>query len=162
ETVRRLIGEYALAHDLTEQQAMAATLNQVADTLGPNARPAKEPSAAPVTEPHFNQADLNSALKTSRPASSQQEFPEMLKLFVSHSFRDLEFVKVIVEFLKAALKLSANDIRCTSLDGHRLPGGADTLTQLRREINNVSAFIGIISAVSLDSMYVAFELGARW
>jgi hypothetical protein len=85
-----------------------------------------------------------------------------LELFVSHSSKDVALVKLLINLLRSALKLSAPENRCTSVDGYRLPGGADTMGQLRREVHDAQAFIGIVSAASLDSMYVAFELGARW
>src|SRR5260370_9252307 len=86
----------------------------------------------------------------------------MLKLFVSHSSKDREIVTLLVDLVRSALRLSAKEIRCTSVDGYRLPGGADTMEQLRLEIHEAQAFVVIISAVSLESMNVAFELGARW
>jgi hypothetical protein len=86
----------------------------------------------------------------------------ILKLFVSHSSRDVGIVTLLVDLLRSALKLSATEIRCTSIDGYRLPGGADTLNQLRREVHDAQAFVGVISTASIESMYVMFELGARW
>ncbi len=39
----------------------------------------------------------------------------------------------------------------------------DTRTQrLRLEVHEAVAFVGVISASSLRSLYVAFELGGRW
>jgi len=38
-----------------------------------------------------------------------------MRLFVSHSSKDLSFVEALVEFLRSALNLAALDIRCTSL-----------------------------------------------
>ena len=86
----------------------------------------------------------------------------MLKLFVSHSSKDHAIVRLLVGLLTSALNLSANEIRCTSVDGYRLPGGANTLEQLRIEVHDAQAFLCIISRASLESMYVAFEMGARW
>jgi hypothetical protein len=85
-----------------------------------------------------------------------------IRLFISHSSADLEFVNLLVKLLQKALNLSNRDIRCTSLDGYRLPGGAYISQQLRNEIASSEAFIGIISVASLESIYVVFELGARW
>lgn len=85
-----------------------------------------------------------------------------IRLFISHSSVDLEFVKLLVKLLQKALNLITGDIRCTSLDGYRLPGGAYISHQLRDEIASSEAFVGIISIASLESTYVVFELGARW
>lgn len=85
-----------------------------------------------------------------------------MKVFVSHSSRDRDLAEAVIALLRDALPLSSKDIRCTSVDGYRLPAGANTHEQLRREVSNAEAFIGIISQASLQSAYVIFELGARW
>jgi TIR domain len=85
-----------------------------------------------------------------------------IKVFISHSASDLAIVTPLVHLLRSAFNLSAQAIRCTSLDGYRLPGGADTDLQLKSEVHEAVAFIGLLSAASLRSLYVAFELGARW
>ena len=95
-------------------------------------------------------------------AQPRESTSPILELFVSHSSKDVELVGLLVTLLRSALNLSATGIRCTSVDGYRLPGGADTMEQLRREVHDAQAFIGVVSSASLDSMYVAFELGARW
>jgi hypothetical protein len=58
--------------------------------------------------------------------------------------------------------MSADQIRCSSVDGYRLPIGANTEDQLREEVNAAKVLIGLITPSSLTSSYVTFELGARW
>jgi len=85
-----------------------------------------------------------------------------MELFISHSSEDSQLAERVIDLVRAALNLPANEIRCTSVDGYGLRGGANTDEALRREVHSSKAFIGILSQASLNSMYVAFELGARW
>jgi hypothetical protein len=85
-----------------------------------------------------------------------------MRLFVSHSTKDREFVAALVDFLRSALNLSVSDIRCTSLPGYGLPGGANITDQLKREALDADAFIAVISYSALDSIFTVFEMGARW
>jgi hypothetical protein len=83
-------------------------------------------------------------------------------LFISHSSKDVRVVEALVDLFRAALPLTPENIRCSSLDGYRLPGGADIDTHLRQEVPAAQAFVGVISHNSLRSTYVSFEFGARW
>ncbi|WP_428305460.1 TIR domain-containing protein [Lacipirellula sp.] len=85
-----------------------------------------------------------------------------IDIFVSHSSRDAELAKALVELFRRAYNLPSAKIRCTSVAGYKLPAGADTNEQLRRETVEARALVGIITEVSRDSAYVLFELGARW
>jgi TIR domain len=88
--------------------------------------------------------------------------PSTPLLFVSHSSRDKEIADALVRLFRSALNLRPDEIRCSSVDGYRLPGGADTDEQLRAEILTAETLIGIISPHGMSSAYVLFELGARW
>jgi predicted RNA-binding Zn-ribbon protein involved in translation (DUF1610 family) len=83
-------------------------------------------------------------------------------LFISHSSNDIAFVQSLIDLIRAALNLDVSKIRCTSVDGYRLPGGANTDEQLKKEVHDAETFIGVISSESIKSIYVVFELGARW
>jgi hypothetical protein len=86
----------------------------------------------------------------------------MVSIFISHSSKDAAFAERLVELLRAAFSLAPDRIRCTSIDGHRLPGGAEIDHQLRQELLEAPVFIGVLSKSSFESTYVLFELGARW
>jgi hypothetical protein len=92
-----------------------------------------------------------------RPVSVNGDQPLVL---ISHSSKDVELASALVEFLRAGLL--TNRIRCSSVDGFRLPAGVDTDSQLRAEVNTTDVVIGLITPNSLVSAYVMFELGARW
>jgi hypothetical protein len=83
-------------------------------------------------------------------------------LFISHCSDDVELAGRLVALFRVALNLPSSAIRCSSVDGYRLPGGANTDEQLRREVHDAEAFVGIVSTASVRSLYVLFELGARW
>lgn len=112
----------------------------------------------------YNRAIEEIALLERKAAGtrSPSEVMPTLKLFISHCSKDIAVVEPLVDLLQSALNLPASDIRCTGIDGCRLPGGADTDEQLRGEVHDSEAFIGVISLASISSMFVVFELGARW
>jgi hypothetical protein len=84
------------------------------------------------------------------------------KIFISHSARDARLAEQLVDLIRAAFNFSSKHIRCTSVDGTRLPGGAYTDEQVRREVAEATLLIGLISQNAISSAYVLFELGARW
>lgn len=85
-----------------------------------------------------------------------------LLTFISHSSQDVKLATALVKLIQSALLLPASSIRCTSVDGCRLPAGVDTDCQIRDDVLKARVLIGLISPTSLCSTYVLFELGARW
>lgn len=85
-----------------------------------------------------------------------------IEIFISHNSRDAGIAEALINLLRTALNISADRIRCTSVDGYRLPGGASVEEQLRREVHEAKIFLGLITPSSIRSAYVLFELGARW
>ena len=85
-----------------------------------------------------------------------------MKVFISHNSKDEELAKILVNLLQKSMRLSSYDIRCSSVDGYRLIGGVAVDETLRIEVHDAELVIGLITPDSLKSLYVAFELGARW
>ena len=87
----------------------------------------------------------------------------MIDVFISHSSKaDAKLAAALANFLRDALSLKKEQIRCTSVDGYRLPAGSHTESQLRKEIKNAKYFLALITPASLKSPWVLIELGARW
>lgn len=95
-------------------------------------------------------------------ASQSRQVETTMKVFISHSSADRDAAGAFVEFLRAALPIPAKELRCTSVDGYKLPAGTNAEEQLRQEVFEAETFVAILSPNSLASMYVMFELGARW
>lgn len=81
------------------------------------------------------------SVKTQNKDTSKQDFnsektnsKSNIKIFISHSSKDVNIAEAVIDLLRGALNMSANQIRCTSVEGYRLPIGADTSEQLREEI----------------------------
>jgi hypothetical protein len=85
-----------------------------------------------------------------------------LDIFISHSTEDREVASRFINLLRAALPIDPTRIRCTSVEGFRLPAGASFNEQLRSEVFGATVLVALLSASSLGSMYTLFELGARW
>jgi len=96
-------------------------------------------------------------MATGQPATHKD-----LAVFISHSSKDTPLAEALIDLLKAALALRAEQIRCSSVDGYRLPVGVNTESKLREEVNAANVVVGLVTPNSLASAYVMFELGARW
>jgi hypothetical protein len=68
----------------------------------------------------------------------------------------------MIRAIEAGVKIESTEIRCTSVKGYGLKVGVHTAKQLKQEITEAEAIIGIVTPHSLSSSYVLFELGAAW
>ena len=93
--------------------------------------------------------------------TTEQNTDEII-VFVSHDSDDSELAKLLADLFQKSLRFPHSAIRCSSVDGYRLPGGVTTNEMLRLEVHAAKLVIGLITPSSLQSLYVAFELGARW
>ena len=75
----------------------------------------------------------------------------MINIFISHISKDVGLVKALIDLIRSALSIPASDIRCTSVPGYKLPGGAVTESQVRQEVLAAPVFIGLITEASLSS-----------
>lgn len=85
-----------------------------------------------------------------------------VKIFVSHSAADELMASALVDCLLSSMVLADDELRCTSVPGHRLPVGSDFAATLLEDIGDSSIVIGLITRSALLSSWVLFELGATW
>jgi hypothetical protein len=96
---------------------------------------------------------------TSKPVATPDA---SMDIFISHSNADEEIAGALAHLFQVGLTLNAKKIRCTSVDGFRLPAGAKIEERLKVEVHNARVLVGLITPASVQSSYVLFELGARW
>lgn len=108
----------------------------------------------------------NQLTRTEVPTApkSQQSGTQAMQpvIFISHSSKNLEVGDAILRLLKDAFGLRTSEIRYTSHPAYGLSGGSDPSATLRQEVVAAKLVVGLITAESVDSQYVLFELGARW
>ncbi len=85
----------------------------------------------------------------------------MIDVFISHSSQNEKLADSLASFIREALSVKPDRIRCTSVSPYRLPGGAHTENQLRAEIKEAKCFLALITPTSVVSPWVLIELGAR-
>jgi hypothetical protein len=85
-----------------------------------------------------------------------------IKLFISHSSADELLASALVDCILASVSIEDDEVRCTSVAGHRLPVGSDFAATLKGDIGVSSAVIGLLTQRAISSSWVLFELGATW
>ena len=84
------------------------------------------------------------------------------RVFISHRHKDEKIVRALLDCIELYFHVDPSDIRCTSVQPYRLPVGQETADRLRDEIANAEVVLGILTTDTLESSYVAFELGSAW
>lgn len=109
----------------------------------------------------LDQLEAEHAQTGNQVKSSEQPRTSLL-VFISHSSKDEILVKALIQVIRDALNIPQEQIRCSTVSGFRLTGGKPINDQLRVEVHDSKAFVGLVTANSMKSPYVLFELGARW
>ncbi len=109
----------------------------------------------------FAKGPNDEALQRLTQLLSFRQAQSNLLVFISHSSHDKKIATALVQLLLLALEIPPETIRCTAVDGFGLHAGTE-IERLKKEIYEAKVFIGLITPASLQSVYVLFELGARW
>ena len=87
----------------------------------------------------------------------------MTSIFISHSHSDKELANKLVMFLILALKLEAEEILCSSNPDQGLSLISSSVTdQLKTQLRDSEVLIVLITADSLNSAWIPFEVGSFW
>jgi hypothetical protein len=153
---------------LSELEYLLAKIQEFVARWRPSPRPTPgifyvQPGWAQSTDEQAGEAlSILKQLRKGLPKAPTKDIATTMKIFVSHSSVDSRAAEALVDCMRAALNISAKDIRCTSVPGYKLPAGADSNEQLRVEVFECDIFVALLSPSSMLSIYVMFELGARW
>ncbi len=134
-----------------------SSLSNQAYELGKRVRESDEWAGLAEAIAEAERGEESQDMKNNKRPTNQR-----ILVLISHSSKDKALAEALIELLRAALGLRAEQIRCSSVDGYRLPAGVNTDDQLRAEIRSAAVLIGLLTPSSLSSTYVLFELGARW
>lgn len=85
-----------------------------------------------------------------------------LKLFISHAAADEALASALVELIFSSMVLEDEELRCTSVPGHRLPVGSDFAETLLKDLADTAIVVGLVTRNAISSSWVLFELGATW
>lgn len=84
------------------------------------------------------------------------------KIFISHSSKDVQYVKLIVDFLEG-IGIRTNDLFCSSIPGYDIPINQDIYDYLRMQFNEYNLHvIFVLSKNYYQSAACLNEMGAAW
>jgi hypothetical protein len=85
-----------------------------------------------------------------------------IKIFISHANADEKLASALVDCIFSCMVLEDEEVRCTSVSGHKLPIGGDAATILRDELGETGVVVGLLTKNAISSSWVLFELGSTW
>ena len=95
--------------------------------------------------------------------ASATRLPRPDVLFIPHASADASLAEALTEMIQLGAGVDASRIRCTSLDGMKVPAGVrDYVTFLRDEIVQAKVVMPLITPAFFDSPVCLVELGATW
>ena len=83
-------------------------------------------------------------------------------IFISHRESDAKVAEPLVNLLLSSLEITEDEIRCTSVPGHKLDFGKAIDDQFKADIRISTVVVALLTKQSLESNWVLFELGASW
>ena len=87
--------------------------------------------------------------------------PRASRVFISHSSKDIIYVKAIVELLEN-IGLSHKQIFCSSVPGYGIPLDDDIFEYLKKQLNDYVHVIYVLSNNYYESATSLNEMGAAW
>lgn len=88
-------------------------------------------------------------------------FNSDLDIFISHSSKDQEIVKALIEVIEKTIGKGFK-IRCTSVLDYKIEPGKNFENQIKEDILNAKLVIALLSKDSLASGHVQNEIGGAW
>ena len=85
----------------------------------------------------------------------------MAKIFIIHSSRDRELIRILLDFLQIGMGISRDEIFCTSYP-EELPTGDNFIEIIRKQMRNCEAAFLVITDNFLKSQFCLTEMGAAW
>lgn len=89
--------------------------------------------------------------------SFSEQFPQ--SIFISHSSRDANYAKAVVELLES---IGISSIFCSSVEGYSIPLGKRFLDYIKEELNKDTLLLFLVSDNFYKSPICLCEMGAAW
>jgi hypothetical protein len=85
-----------------------------------------------------------------------------LEFFISHSHKDQALADRLINFFVEGVGVEKKEVRCTSSVLTGLNAGSHINDSLRKDLKKCRYFVPLVTANSIKSQFVMFEIGAAW